>query len=58
MKLDIEYYLEVKIMISFSTGGLDMLIRYVIGVKSGITYVFSYNYAMIKSKIIHMILCL
>ena len=45
-------------MISFSTGGLDMLIRYVIGVKSGITYVFSYNYAMIKSKIIHMNLCL
>ena len=45
-------------MISFSTGGLDMLIRYVIGVKSGITYVFPHNYAMIKSKLIHMILCL
>ena len=41
-KLDIEYYLEVKNLIPYSTG-LDL-----INVKSGIIYIISHNYAKIK----------
>ena len=41
-KLDIEYYLEVKNMILYSTG-LDL-----INVKSSIIYIISHNYAKIK----------
>ena len=41
-KLDIEYYLEVKNVIPYSTG-LDL-----ISVKSGIIYIISHNYAKIK----------
>ena len=41
-KLDIEYYLEVKNMIPYSTG-LDL-----INVKNGIIYIISHNYAKIK----------
>ena len=43
VELDIYYYLEVKNMISFTTG-LDRSI----GVKRSITYVICHNYAKIK----------
>ena len=43
MELDIWYHLVVKNMISFTA-----TTRYLIGIKSGITYVISHNYAKIK----------
>ena len=44
MELPIQYYLEVKNMVSFTT----VLFILQEGVKSGITYVISHNYTKIK----------
>ena len=45
MELDIYYYLEVKYIITFTTG-LDYIynrVRYLISVKKGITYIISHK---------------